>query len=48
MKESVQKGERAVIGGDFSGHIGEGKRDDEVLGKYGFKERKAEVQTKVD
>lgn len=29
--------------------IGEGKRDDEeVLGKYGFKERKAEVQTKVD
>lgn len=49
MKESVQKGERAVIGGDFSGQIGEGKRDDEeVLGKYGFKERKAEVQTKVD
>ncbi|KAI5104626.1 Fc receptor-like protein 5 [Silurus meridionalis] len=38
-----------VIGADFNGHVGEGNRgDEEVMGRYGFKERNVEGQMVVD
>lgn len=37
-----------VIGAGFNGHIGEGNRGDEVLGRYGVKDRNAEVKMIVD
>ncbi|KAK3566875.1 hypothetical protein QTP86_004773 [Hemibagrus guttatus] len=38
--ESIPTGERVVIGADFNGHVGEGNRgDEEVMGKFGIKER---------
>lgn len=41
--ESVFKGERVVIVAHVNGHVDEGNRDDqEVMGKYGTKERNAE------
>ncbi|KAI5091803.1 hypothetical protein C0J45_19009 [Silurus meridionalis] len=41
--------ERLVIGGDFNGHVGEGKKgDEEVIGRYGLKERNVEGQMMVD
>ncbi|KAI5619805.1 hypothetical protein C0J50_20571 [Silurus asotus] len=40
---------RLVIGADFNGHVGEGNRgDEEVMGRYGFKEGNVEGQMVVD
>ncbi|KAK3575028.1 hypothetical protein QTP86_019793 [Hemibagrus guttatus] len=42
-------GERVVIGADFNGHVGEGNTgDEEVMGKFGVKERNLEEQMVVD
>ncbi|KAK3541600.1 hypothetical protein QTP86_033087, partial [Hemibagrus guttatus] len=47
--ESVPTGERVVIGADFNGHVGEGNTgDEEVMGKFGVKERNLEGQMLVD
>ncbi|KAK3574281.1 hypothetical protein QTP86_004366 [Hemibagrus guttatus] len=47
--ESIPMGERVVIGADFNGHVGEGNRgDEEVMGKFGVKERNLEGQMVVD
>ncbi|KAK3549287.1 hypothetical protein QTP70_034498 [Hemibagrus guttatus] len=49
VMESIPTGERVVIGADFSGYVGEGNTgDEEVMGKFGVKERKLEGQTVVD
>ncbi|KAK3566553.1 hypothetical protein QTP86_000616 [Hemibagrus guttatus] len=49
VMESIPTGERVVIGADFNGHVGEGKRgDEEVMGKFGVKERNLEGQMLVD
>ncbi|KAI5609712.1 hypothetical protein C0J50_5692 [Silurus asotus] len=38
-----------VMAGDFNGHVGEGNRgDEEVMGRYGLKERNVEGQMVVD
>ncbi|KAK3520195.1 hypothetical protein QTP70_017929, partial [Hemibagrus guttatus] len=48
VMESIPMGERVVIGADFNGH-GEGNRgDEEVMGKFGVKERNLEGQMVVD
>ncbi|KAK3549895.1 hypothetical protein QTP86_015521, partial [Hemibagrus guttatus] len=42
-------GERVVIGADFNGHIAEGNTgDEEVMGKFGVKERNLEGQMVMD
>ena len=47
--ESVPAGERVVIGADCNGHVREGnKGDEEVIGRYGAKERNTEGQMVVD
>ncbi|KAI5624691.1 hypothetical protein C0J50_15497 [Silurus asotus] len=47
--DGVPRKERLVIGADFNGHVGEGNRgDEEVIGRYGFKERNVEGQMVVD
>ncbi|KAI5619406.1 hypothetical protein C0J50_21026 [Silurus asotus] len=47
--DGVHRKERLVIGADFNWHVGEGNRgDEEVMGKYGFKERNVERQMVVD
>ncbi|KAK3534205.1 hypothetical protein QTP86_004797 [Hemibagrus guttatus] len=49
VMESIPTGEREVIGADFNGHVGEGNRgDEEVMGKFGVKERNLEGQMVVD
>ncbi|KAK3517204.1 hypothetical protein QTP70_001065, partial [Hemibagrus guttatus] len=49
VMESIPAGERVVIGTDFNGHVGEGNRgDEEVMGKFGVKERNLEGQMVVD
>ncbi|KAK3544766.1 hypothetical protein QTP86_026774 [Hemibagrus guttatus] len=49
VMESIPTGERVVIGADFNGHVGEGNTgDEEVMGKFGVKERNLEVQVVVD
>ncbi|KAK3509090.1 hypothetical protein QTP70_020302 [Hemibagrus guttatus] len=49
VMESISTGERVVIGADFNGHVGEGNRgDEEVMGKFGVKERNLEGQMVVD
>ncbi|KAK3532129.1 hypothetical protein QTP86_008573 [Hemibagrus guttatus] len=49
VMESIPTGERVVIGADFNGHVGERNRgDEEVMGKFGFKERNLEGQMVVD
>ncbi|KAK3518664.1 hypothetical protein QTP70_007151 [Hemibagrus guttatus] len=48
VMESIPMGERVVIGADFNGHVGEGNRgDEEVMGKFGVKERNLEGQMVV-
>ncbi|KAK3568940.1 hypothetical protein QTP86_020632, partial [Hemibagrus guttatus] len=48
VMESIPTGERVVIGTDFNGHVGEGNRgDEEVMGKFGVKERNLEGQMVV-
>ncbi|KAK3535297.1 hypothetical protein QTP70_007576 [Hemibagrus guttatus] len=43
------QGERVVIGADFNGHVDEGNTgDEEVMGKFGVKERNLEGQMVVD
>ncbi|KAK3508965.1 hypothetical protein QTP70_015386, partial [Hemibagrus guttatus] len=43
------QGERVVIGVNFNGHVGEGNTgDEEVMGKFGVKERNLEGQMVVD
>ncbi|KAK3537926.1 hypothetical protein QTP70_024555, partial [Hemibagrus guttatus] len=47
--ESIPTGERVVIGADLNGHVGEGNTgDEEVMGKFGVKERNLEGQMVVD
>ncbi|KAK3571995.1 hypothetical protein QTP86_021348 [Hemibagrus guttatus] len=47
--ESIPTGERVVIGTNFNGHVGEGNTgDEEVMGKFGVKERNLEGQMVVD
>ncbi|KAI5622211.1 hypothetical protein C0J50_18273 [Silurus asotus] len=47
--DGVPRKERLVIGADFNGHVGEGNREDEeVMGRYGFKERNVKGQIVVD
>uniref|UniRef100_A0A7N6AN85 Endonuclease/exonuclease/phosphatase domain-containing protein n=1 Tax=Anabas testudineus TaxID=64144 RepID=A0A7N6AN85_ANATE len=47
--ESIPRGERVVVGADFNGHVGEGNRgDEEVMGRFGVKERNLEGQMVVD
>ncbi|KAK3545109.1 hypothetical protein QTP70_000788 [Hemibagrus guttatus] len=49
VMESIPTGERVVIGADFNDHVGEGNRgDEEVMGKFGVKERNLEGQMVVD
>ncbi|KAK3508311.1 hypothetical protein QTP70_020019 [Hemibagrus guttatus] len=49
VMESIPMGERVVIGADFKGHVGEGNRgDEEMMGKFGVKERNLEGQMAVD
>ncbi|KAK3573071.1 hypothetical protein QTP86_012282 [Hemibagrus guttatus] len=49
VMESIPTGERVVIGADFNGHVGEGNTgDEEVMGKFGVKERNVEGQMVVD
>ncbi|KAK3548895.1 hypothetical protein QTP70_021245, partial [Hemibagrus guttatus] len=49
VMESIPTGERVVIGADFNGHVGEGNRgDEEVMDKFGVKERNLEGQMVVD
>ncbi|KAK3542234.1 hypothetical protein QTP86_021394 [Hemibagrus guttatus] len=49
VMESIPTGERVVIGADFNGHVGEGNiGDEEVMGKFGVKERNLEGQILVD
>ncbi|MCJ8736308.1 hypothetical protein PDJAM_G00258080 [Pangasius djambal] len=47
--ESIPTGERVVIGADFNGHVGEGNTgDEEVMAKFGVKEKNLEGQMVVD
>ncbi|KAK3515161.1 hypothetical protein QTP70_008184 [Hemibagrus guttatus] len=49
VMESIPTGERVVIGVDFNGHVDEGNTgDEEVMGKFGVKERNLEGQMVVD
>ncbi|KAK3518423.1 hypothetical protein QTP70_000596 [Hemibagrus guttatus] len=49
VMESIPTGERVVIGADFNGHVGEGNTgDEEMMGKFGVKERNLEGQMIVD
>ncbi|KAK3557740.1 hypothetical protein QTP86_000310 [Hemibagrus guttatus] len=49
VMENIPTGERVVIGADFNGHVGEGNTgDEEVMGKFGVKERNFEGQMVVD
>ncbi|KAK3556954.1 hypothetical protein QTP70_022300, partial [Hemibagrus guttatus] len=49
VMESIPTGERVVIGADFNVHVGEGNTgDEEVMGKFGVKERNLEGQKVVD
>ncbi|KAK3570286.1 hypothetical protein QTP86_017201, partial [Hemibagrus guttatus] len=49
VMESIPTSERVVIGADFNGHVGEGNTgDEEVMGKFGVKERNLEGQMVVD
>ncbi|KAK3536314.1 hypothetical protein QTP86_002939 [Hemibagrus guttatus] len=49
VMESIPTGERVVIGADFNGHVGEGNTgDEEVMGKFGVKERNLEGHMVVD
>ncbi|KAK3547415.1 hypothetical protein QTP86_018917, partial [Hemibagrus guttatus] len=49
VMESIPMGERVVIGADFNGPVGEGNTgDEEVMGKFGVKERNLEGQMVVD
>ncbi|KAK3542339.1 hypothetical protein QTP86_025761 [Hemibagrus guttatus] len=49
VMESIPTGESVVIGADFNGHVGEGNTgDEEVMGKFGVKERNLEGQIVVD
>ncbi|KAK3524727.1 hypothetical protein QTP86_001653, partial [Hemibagrus guttatus] len=49
VMESIPTSERVVIGADFNGYVGEGNTgDEEVMGKFGVKERNLEGQMVVD
>ncbi|KAI5100649.1 hypothetical protein C0J45_9635 [Silurus meridionalis] len=47
--DDVPRKEQLVIRADFNGHVGEGNRgDEEVMGRYGLKERNVEGQMVID
>ena len=49
VMQSISESERAVIGADFNGHVGEGNTGDErVMRKYGIQDWNAEGQMVVD
>lgn len=48
MVESVTRGLRLVSTAEFSGHVDERNRGDDVLDRYCVEERKAEEQTVID
>ncbi|KAK3570685.1 hypothetical protein QTP86_025027 [Hemibagrus guttatus] len=49
VMESIPMGERVLIGADLNGHVCEGNTgDEEVMGKFGVKERNLEGQMVVD
>ncbi|MBN3289671.1 CFDP2 protein, partial [Polypterus senegalus] len=49
VMNSVPKGQKVVTGADFNGHVGEGNsEDEEVMDRYGVKERNEEGQRIVD
>ncbi|XP_051776636.1 uncharacterized protein LOC127526150 [Erpetoichthys calabaricus] len=49
VMNSVPKGQKVVIGADFNRHVGEGnRRDEEVMDRYGVKERNEGGQRIVD
>ncbi|KAK3527484.1 hypothetical protein QTP86_023019, partial [Hemibagrus guttatus] len=49
VMESIPTGERVVIGADFNEHVGERNTgDEEVMGKFGVKERNLKGQMVVD
>ncbi|KAG2463054.1 CFDP2 protein, partial [Polypterus senegalus] len=49
VMSSVPKEQKVVIGADFNGHVGEGNSgDEEVMGRYGVKERNEGGQRIVD
>ncbi|KAK3543382.1 hypothetical protein QTP70_018404, partial [Hemibagrus guttatus] len=49
VMESIPTGDRVVIGADLNGHVGEGNTgDEEVMDKFGVKERNLEGQMAVD
>ncbi|XP_051775811.1 craniofacial development protein 2-like [Erpetoichthys calabaricus] len=49
VMNSVPKGQKVVIEADFNGHVGEGNSgDEEVMGRYGVKEKNEEGQRIVD
>lgn len=49
LMQSIPRGERVVVRADLNGHVSEGNRgDEEVMGKYGVKDRSMKGQMVVD
>ena len=49
MMQSIPGDERAAIGADVNGHVGEGNRgEEEMMGRFGVQDKSAEGQMVVD